>query len=160
MWPAGFRCIVGDSYIGSKLASGHSDNAYQDAGDYINRAHRKTLARGAKTPVVRSPRCCRCTGIRRTPTESSARKGHGDCVFSAIPGKTNTSQSVRISSFPRQASSENSADSSYVTFEWAYGLGNGKTVVPVRLENCTVHPRLEPIQHLDFSVPGRSRGTP
>jgi TIR domain len=52
------------------------------------------------------------------------------------------------------ALSENSAESSYVTFEWAYGLGKGKTVLPVRLENCTVHPRLEPIQYLDFSVPG------
>jgi hypothetical protein len=52
------------------------------------------------------------------------------------------------------ALSEYSADSSYVTFEWAYGLGKGKTVVPLRLQNCTVHPRLEPIQHLDFSVPG------
>jgi len=52
------------------------------------------------------------------------------------------------------ALSENSADSPYVTFEWAYGLGKGKTVVPVRLQNCTVHPRLEPIQYLDFSVPG------
>jgi hypothetical protein len=52
------------------------------------------------------------------------------------------------------ALSENSANSSYVTFEWAYGPGKGKTVVPVRLENCKVHPRLEPIQYLDFSVPG------
>jgi len=52
------------------------------------------------------------------------------------------------------ALSEHSADSSYVTFEWAYGLGKGKTVVPLRLENCNVHPRLEPIQYLDFSVPG------
>lgn len=52
------------------------------------------------------------------------------------------------------ALSENSADSPYVTFEWAYGLGKGKTVVPVRLEPCRVHPRLEPIQYLDFSVPG------
>jgi hypothetical protein len=52
------------------------------------------------------------------------------------------------------ALSENSADSSYVTFEWAYGLGKGKTVVPVKLQNCTIHPRLEPVQHLDFSVPG------
>ncbi len=52
------------------------------------------------------------------------------------------------------ALSENSADSSYVTFEWAYGLGKGKAVVPVKLQNCTIHPRLEPVQHLDFSVPG------
>ena len=33
-------------------------------------------------------------------------------------------------------------------------IGKGKIVVPVRLENCTVHPRLEPIQYLDFSVRG------
>jgi hypothetical protein len=52
------------------------------------------------------------------------------------------------------ALSENSAESSYVTFEWAYGLGKGKTVVPLRLEACKIHPRLEPIQYLDFSVPG------
>jgi hypothetical protein len=52
------------------------------------------------------------------------------------------------------ALSQNSAESSYVTFEWAYGLGKGKTVVPVKLESCKLHPRLEPIQYLDFSIPG------
>jgi hypothetical protein len=52
------------------------------------------------------------------------------------------------------ALSQESTQSSYVTFEWAYGLGKGKTVVPIKLEACTVHPRLEPIQYLDFSVPG------
>jgi hypothetical protein len=52
------------------------------------------------------------------------------------------------------ALSQESTQSSYVTFEWAYGLGNGKTVVPIKLEACKVHPRLEPIQYLDFSVPG------
>ena len=52
------------------------------------------------------------------------------------------------------ALSPNSAESSYVTFEWAYGLGKGKTILPVKLEACKVHPRLEPIQYLDFSVPG------
>jgi hypothetical protein len=52
------------------------------------------------------------------------------------------------------ALSGHSAESSYVTFEWAYGLGKGKTVVPLKLEPCKIHPRLEPIQYLDFSVPG------
>jgi hypothetical protein len=52
------------------------------------------------------------------------------------------------------ALSENSAESSYVTYEWAYGLGNGKTVLPLKLGPCKVHPRLETIQHLDFSMPG------
>jgi len=52
------------------------------------------------------------------------------------------------------ALSENSADSSYVTFEWAYALGNGRDIVPIKLNNCLIHPRLQAIQHLDFSVPG------
>lgn len=52
------------------------------------------------------------------------------------------------------ALSTNSAESSYVTFEWAYGLGKRKTVVPLKLGACNIHPRLEPIQYLDFSVPG------
>jgi hypothetical protein len=52
------------------------------------------------------------------------------------------------------ALSQNSAESSYVTFEWAYALGQGKTIIPLKLENCNLHPRLEPIQYLDFSVPG------
>jgi hypothetical protein len=52
------------------------------------------------------------------------------------------------------ALSENSAESSYVTFEWAYALGKGKPVIPVKLNECLIHPKLETIQHLDFSVPG------
>lgn len=51
------------------------------------------------------------------------------------------------------ALSQDSTDSPYVTFEWAYGLGNGKTIVPLRLSACKVHPRLEPIQYFDFSLP-------
>ena len=52
------------------------------------------------------------------------------------------------------ALSANSAESSYVTYEWAYALGNGKTVIPMKLSECVIHPRLQTIQHLDFSVPG------
>jgi hypothetical protein len=52
------------------------------------------------------------------------------------------------------ALSANSATSSYVTFEWAYALGKGKAVIPVRLNECSIHPKLEPIQYLDFSIPG------
>ena len=52
------------------------------------------------------------------------------------------------------ALSGDSVDSPYVTFEWAYALGKGKTVVPLRLEPCKLHPRLETVQYLDFSVPG------
>lgn len=51
------------------------------------------------------------------------------------------------------ALSENSAGSSYVTYEWAYAIGKGKPIIPLKLMSCIVHPRLEVIQHLDFSVP-------
>jgi hypothetical protein len=50
------------------------------------------------------------------------------------------------------ALSESSVASPYVTFEWAYGLGKSKTLVPLKLEECEVPPRLEPIQYLDFSI--------
>lgn len=52
------------------------------------------------------------------------------------------------------ALSENSAESSYVTFEWAYALGKGKAVIPLKLNECVIHPKLETIQYLEFSVPG------
>jgi hypothetical protein len=52
------------------------------------------------------------------------------------------------------ALSTNSVESSFVTFEWAYAFGKGKVVIPLRLNECTIHPKLEPIQYLDFSVPG------
>jgi len=52
------------------------------------------------------------------------------------------------------ALSSNSAESSYVTFEWAYALGKGKALIPIKLNECLIHQRLQTIQHLDFTVPG------
>ena len=52
------------------------------------------------------------------------------------------------------ALSANSAESSYVTFEWAYALGKGKAIIPVKLNECIVRPQLETIQYLDFTVSG------
>jgi hypothetical protein len=52
------------------------------------------------------------------------------------------------------ALSSHSAESSYVTYEWAYALGKGKPIVPIRLTECVIHPKLEPIHYLDFSYPG------
>ncbi len=51
------------------------------------------------------------------------------------------------------ALSETSASSPYVTFEWAYAMGMEKPVIPIKLAHCTVHPRLEPTQYIDFSYP-------
>ncbi len=51
------------------------------------------------------------------------------------------------------ALSEKSSQSAYVTYEWAYALGQGRTLIPIKLADCVLHPKLEPIQYLDFSYP-------
>jgi len=48
----------------------------------------------------------------------------------------------------------NSAESAYVTYEWAYAFGSSKVVIPLKLADCSLHPKLETIQSIDFSVPG------
>ncbi|MEL6721204.1 MAG: TIR domain-containing protein, partial [Bacteroidota bacterium] len=45
---------------------------------------------------------------------------------------------------------QNSVKSSYVTYEWAFALGNGKNIIPVLLEECEIHPRIRVLQYLDF----------
>jgi hypothetical protein len=51
------------------------------------------------------------------------------------------------------ALSESSTASPYVMFEWAYALGRGKVVIPLKLDACSIHPRLQVIHYLDFSNP-------
>lgn len=46
---------------------------------------------------------------------------------------------------------ENSCNSPYVTYEWAFALGNGKNIIPVLLEDCELHPRIKVLQYLDFT---------
>jgi len=43
-----------------------------------------------------------------------------------------------------------STKSPYVTYEWAFALGIGKTIIPVLTEECEIHPRLEAVQYIDF----------
>jgi hypothetical protein len=45
--------------------------------------------------------------------------------------------------------------SEFVTYEWAYALGSGLTVIPILSEATQLHPRLELLQYLDFSDPER-----
>jgi HEAT repeat protein len=47
--------------------------------------------------------------------------------------------------------SPEAARSEYVTYEWAYALGSGVRVIPVLLRATSLHPRLQTLQHLDFS---------
>lgn len=49
--------------------------------------------------------------------------------------------------------SPESKASEYVTYEWAYALGSGIMVIPLVVEPTMLHPRLESVQHLDFSDP-------
>jgi len=41
--------------------------------------------------------------------------------------------------------------SEYVTYEWSYALGVGVTVIPIVLRETELHPKLNDLQHLDFS---------
>lgn len=48
------------------------------------------------------------------------------------------------------ALSKSSVASQYVTYEWSFGLAKQKPTLPVLVEDCTPHPKLEPIQYVDF----------
>lgn len=52
------------------------------------------------------------------------------------------------------ALNSDSAESAYVTYEWASAMGKGKPIIPLRLGECQIHPKLEAIQFIDFSVVG------
>jgi predicted nucleotide-binding protein len=41
--------------------------------------------------------------------------------------------------------------SEYVTYEWAFAWGVGIKVIPIMLKPTQLHPRLETLQHLDFT---------
>ncbi len=43
-----------------------------------------------------------------------------------------------------------STKSPYVTYEWAFALGNGKVIIPLLIEECDRHPRIDILQYLDF----------
>jgi HEAT repeat protein len=42
--------------------------------------------------------------------------------------------------------------SMYVTYEWAYAMGLRKPVVPILLKESELHPKLDDIQHRDFTT--------
>lgn len=50
--------------------------------------------------------------------------------------------------------SANSAQSEYVTYEWAYAIGSGKCVIPLLIEeesaSWSIHPRLKALQYRNF----------
>nr|WP_240904248.1 toll/interleukin-1 receptor domain-containing protein [Rhodobacter sp. SGA-6-6] len=48
------------------------------------------------------------------------------------------------------ALSKDSSASHYVTYEWATAMAKLKPIIPVLLETCDLHPKLEPLQYMDF----------
>jgi hypothetical protein len=44
-----------------------------------------------------------------------------------------------------------SVNSPYVTYEWAFALGNRKPIIPLLFEVCEMHSRMEVMQYLDFT---------
>jgi hypothetical protein len=42
--------------------------------------------------------------------------------------------------------------SEYVTYEWAYAWGKGVKILPIMLKKTQLHPRLESLQYIDFSI--------
>jgi HEAT repeat protein len=48
-----------------------------------------------------------------------------------------------------------SATSPYVTYEWAFALGAGVTVIPLELRTAVFHPRLEVMERLNFTNKAR-----
>ena len=46
---------------------------------------------------------------------------------------------------------EKARASEYVTYEWAFALGSGITVFPLKLRETPFHPRLDSLQYLDFT---------
>lgn len=41
--------------------------------------------------------------------------------------------------------------SEYVTYEWAYALGYGITVIPILLQDTQLHPKLDDLHYIDFT---------
>lgn len=49
----------------------------------------------------------------------------------------------------------NAFESRYVTYEWAFALGANIPVIPILRKKTEFHPRLERLQHLDFTTSNR-----
>jgi TIR domain-containing protein len=54
--------------------------------------------------------------------------------------------------------SPQSSKSAYVTYEWSFALGSGIRVIPLLAKPAKVHPRLETLQHIDFTHGKRAWG--
>jgi len=51
--------------------------------------------------------------------------------------------------------SPESNDSDYVNYEWAFALGAGLIIVPIEFRTAQIHPRMTPLQRLNFTNKSR-----
>lgn len=87
-----------------------------------------------------------------------AAKGHelwrdADQIRAGDDWRDSIEEGIEASDGVVVALSSKAASSAYVTFEWAYAIGMKKPLIPIILEACDLHPKLEPTQYLDFSYP-------
>src|SRR6266849_1324383 len=64
-------------------------------------------------------------------------------------------QALRNCSLLLLVLSKISRHSPYVNYEWAFAMGAGARVVPILREAVPLHPRLDGIQYIDFTKPGK-----
>jgi hypothetical protein len=74
-----------------------------------------------------------------------------DVLEAGVDWRTEIDRALQQSSAVILVLSPDSKASEYVTYEWAYGLGLGRSIVPLLLRETPIHPRLEPFQYLDFT---------
>ncbi len=60
-------------------------------------------------------------------------------------------QSIKDSESLIVVMSPEARESEYVTYEWAFGYGNGVNLIPLMLRDTPLHPRLAALQYLDFT---------
>src|SRR5689334_18165330 len=73
----------------------------------------------------------------------------------AIPGgadwRTEIDQAIKEAFALILVMTSEAKASEYVTYEWAFAWGAGVKVIPILLKRTKLHPRLESVQHFDFT---------
>ena len=84
------------------------------------------------------------------------RKGHSgwidtDRLMPGIEWREEIDKTIKDCIAVMAIMSPEARASEYVTYEWAFARGAGKTIIPLMLRQTSLHPRLATLQYLDFS---------
>ena len=74
-----------------------------------------------------------------------------DRLYGGDDWRAEIDQAIRDASVLIVVMTPEARQSEYVTYEWAFALGVGVTVIPVMLRDTTLHPRLAILQYLNFT---------